>query len=73
MLPASQGRERVSYLEGKMEEMSKSLTRIEALLLAIDQKADRRFDRLFGLLVTTLFAMVAGVFTILAKLLSTGH
>ncbi len=78
MLPAAQ--ERVSYLEGKMDEMSNTLTRVEGLLtsldhkfMSLDQKVDRRFDSsfmwMFGVQVTTLLTLVAGLFTIIAKLL----
>jgi hypothetical protein len=74
MLPALYAR--VAYLEGTMEELRRSQTRIEGLLLALDEKMDRRFERmdgrfmwLFGAQLTTLVALVAGLFTIVAKLL----
>jgi hypothetical protein len=72
--------ERVSYLEGKMEEVGKSLVRLEGALSALDQKMDRRFDALenrseqrflwlLGAQLTTLIAIIAGMFGVITKLL----
>ena len=72
--------EGVSYLEGKMEEVGKSLARLEGALSALDQKMDRRFDSLenrferrflwlLGAQLTTLIAMIAGMFGVITKLL----
>ena len=38
--------ERVAYLEGKVEEHSKSLEDIKDLVISLDQKLDRRIDAL---------------------------
>ena len=38
--------ERVAYLEGKVEEHSKGLEDIKDLVIALDQKLDRRIDAL---------------------------
>ena len=75
--------ERVSMLEAKMEQVGASLARMEATLLSLDQKFDRldtRVDKLdtrlekqflwiVGIQLTTLIAIVAGLFGIVAKLI----
>jgi hypothetical protein len=72
--------ERVSYLEGKMEEVGKSLARLESAVSGLDLKMDRRFDALedrserrflwlLGAQLTTLIAIIAGMFGVIAKLL----
>jgi hypothetical protein len=64
--------ERVDGLEVKMETVEKTLIRIETVLLSVDQKVER-LDRLFlwllGIQMTTLVAIMAGMFGIVAKLI----
>ena len=72
--------ERVSYLEAKMEDVSTAILRLEAAIAALDQKMDRRFDALegrserrflwlLGTQLTTLIALIGGMFGVITKLL----
>ena len=68
--------ERVSYLEAKMDEFSKSLMRLENAISALDQKMDHRFDRvetrfywMIGIQFATLIAIIGGMFGVIAKLI----
>ena len=72
--------ERVSYLEAKMEDVSTAILRLEAAIAALDQKMDRRFDALddrserrslwpLGGQLTTLIALIGGMFGVMTKLL----
>ena len=71
---------RVLVLETKMDEVTKAITELKTAITALDQKADRRFDAseakserhffwLLGTGVTTLVAIIAGMFGIIAKLI----
>ena len=80
-MPAAE--ERVSVLEAKMEQVGTTLARMEAILMNLDQKADRlelrvdklddRMVRLFlwviGIQMTTLVTFAAGLFAMVAKLI----
>ena len=72
--------EKVSYLEAKMEDVSTAILRLEAAIAALDQKMDRRFDALedrsewrflwlLGAQLTTLIALIGGIFGVITKLL----
>ena len=61
--------ERVSYLEAKMEEVGKTLVRLEALIVALDAKQDQRFLWMIGLQVGTLLTMIGGMFGIIINLI----
>jgi len=72
--------ERVSYLEGKMEDVSTHLMEVKGVINALDLKMDRRFDLLeerfdrrflwlLGAQLTTLLTIVAGMFGVITRLL----
>lgn len=61
--------ERVSYLEARMEDVGKSLDRIEGLIVTLDQKLDRRFDGVNRLLFTIFVAIIGGLLGIITKLI----
>lgn len=72
--------QRLAYQEAKMEEVGKALVDVKTAIAALDQKVDRRFDAaeqrsdrrfmwLLGAQITTLIAIVAGLFGIITKLI----
>ena len=61
--------ERVSFLEAKMEEYGKAIADLRGLIIALDQKLDRRFMWLIGMQFTTLIAIIAGMLGVVTKLL----
>lgn len=72
--------ERVSYLEAKMEDVSRNLVELKSAIVALDQKVDRRFDLLeerferrflwlLGAQFTTLLTIVAGMLGVITRLL----
>ena len=80
-MPAAE--ERLSLVEAKMEQVGTTLARMEAILMSLDQKADKleirveklddRTVKLFlwviGIQMTTLITMAAGLFAMVAKLI----
>jgi hypothetical protein len=68
--------ERVSYLETKMEECGLAIIDIRSALIRLDDKMDRRFDRVesrfywvIGIQFTILLSVIAGLFGVVTKLL----
>ena len=72
--------ERVSYVEAKVDEFSKAIVDLKGAIAALDQKMDRRFDALedrserrflwlLGAQLTTLIALIGGMFGAITKLL----
>ena len=72
--------ERVSYLEARMEDLSRNMAELKGAVVALDQKMDRRFDLLeerfdrkflwlLGAQLTTLLTMIAGMFGVITRLL----
>jgi hypothetical protein len=75
--------DRLSLLEGRMDQIGATLGRMETLLLSLDQRvhrldhrlgySERRFDKMFlwlmGIQLTTLITIIGGLFGIVVKLL----
>ena len=70
--------ERVSYVEAKVDEFSKAIVDLKSAIAALDQKMDRRFDALedrserrflwlLGAQLTTLIALIGGMFGVMTK------
>jgi hypothetical protein len=72
--------DRVITLEVKMNDVKMAIVDLKAAIVALDTKMDRRFDGLderferrflwlLGAQLTTLFALIAGMFGVITKLL----
>jgi hypothetical protein len=66
--------ERVSYLEAKMEDVTKAIVRLESAIAALDTKMDTRFDRVedrfywvIGIQFGILIAVIGRLAGIIAK------
>lgn len=71
--------ERVSYLEGRVEDQSRTTGELRDLVVALDQKVDRRFEALeqkferrftwvIGIQLSTLLTIVVGLLGIIGAL-----
>lgn len=68
--------ERVSYLEARMEDLTRNMAELRGAIAALDAKMDRRFDRVegrfywvIGIQFTILISIMGGLFGIITRLL----